>query len=71
MDVPEIGRLAVHLFDTRGRLVRTIERDIASPGWIEVTLDVSDLIDGIYELRASVGSRTAHTRIAVVHDWRR
>ena len=69
IDVPEAGRLAVHLFDTRGLVVRTIERDIASPGWIDMTIDVSDLIDGIYERRASVGSRTTHARIAVVHDW--
>jgi hypothetical protein len=69
MSLPETGRLAVHLFDTRGLLVRTIERDIATPGWFELTLDVSDLIDGVYELRASVGSRATHARISVVHDW--
>lgn len=55
-DIPETSDISLELFDTRGRLQKTLFRNTLSPGSYTYSLNMSNYSSGVYYIRLSAPS---------------
>jgi hypothetical protein len=65
-DVPDDGHVAIHVFDIRGRLVRTLVDRVVSAGRHEAVLEETGLPGGIYWVRMRAGGVTGVQRVVLL-----
>ncbi|MEI6410061.1 MAG: T9SS type A sorting domain-containing protein [Bacteroidota bacterium] len=51
LDMPVYGNVSVRMFNTQGQIVKTMVTPAMAPGKQLISLDVSDLTNGLYELQ--------------------
>jgi hypothetical protein len=66
LTLPQAGEVTVELYDLTGRVVTSKDIQVASAGELSEQLDVHQLTNGVYTLRATQGCFSASERLVVV-----
>ena len=64
--LPEVGIMKLDIFDRYGREMKNILNEIQQSGFHEMTVDASDLADGVYFCRLQAGNFTVTSRLVII-----
>jgi hypothetical protein len=66
INVPTSGSLSIHIYDVSGRLVSERTIYVERPGLIESSVDVRNLLNGVYTFNAEMNGSGVSKRIVIV-----